>query len=354
MPHPDVILELPTVWFENVEDGDRHRRFYVSIWQALGDLGVTVRPIPLRFGADAAPRLSYHDQLVVSFHSRGPIGNVLRMKESYVPPYYTADRAGYSGFSELALYPERFKGEVEATPTAAAIDFVDALKRDIVAANLSKYPQRHDGVEILPERYVFLPLQTVDDPVAELCELEQIAVLETLLQATAALGWGMVVKRHPRCRSLRVASSLERLAAQHPHLKRSDASVHRLVSSAEAVVGANSGVLFEALLHGAHVVSFAKSDFRVVTTPISHHADLPSAILGRGRVSRDRQCRFLYWYLRNHCLRADDVSAIRGRFAAALSRLDRAPDPHHQAQIDLFDRFAREEAQRRRTFFAEG
>lgn len=353
MPDPDVILELPTAWFENSEDGERHRRFYVSIWQALGDLGVTVRPISLQFGADTAPRLSRHDQLVISFHSRGPVGNVLRFKESYIPPYYTADRAGYSGFSELARHPEQFMKEIENISSTAAICFIDELKNEIVATNLSKYPQRHAGFDILPERYVFVPLQTIDDPVAELCELDQIEVLETLLQATATLGWGVVVKRHPRCRSKKVASALDRLSAYHPHMQLSGASIHRLIAGAEAVVGANSGVLFEALLHGAHVVSFAKSDFRIATTPVSRHAELPGAILGRDRISRDRQCRFLYWYLQSYCLRVDDIGAIRGRLASALAQLDRKQDPHHQAQLDLFDQFAREERQRRQTFLAE-
>lgn len=349
MPDADVLLELPADWFANPMDGDRHRRLYASIWLALGDLDVTVRPVPLRFGADSAPRLSKPGQLLISFHSRGPAGHILRIKESYLPPYYTVDRMGYSGFSELARHPDRFRDAIDAMPDRAARTFVEAVKRDTIAANLSKYDQPRAGGGHLPDRFVFQPLQTIDDPVAGLARMDQLDVLEALALSAAPLGWSVVFKRHPLCTAGRVSARLASLTAAYPNLVASDASVHSLIAGAEAVVGANSGVLFEALLHGAHVVSFGASDYACVTTPISGPEEIAGAMLGRGRVDRAAQCRFLAWYLQLYCVSADDVGAIRNRIGAALAGLDRTPQDHVRRQQDLFETYAEREAIRRRT-----
>lgn len=353
MACPAVILELPVPWFHSPLDGARHQQFYVSIWQALAEMGVTVQPRILIFGADEAPRLGRHDQLIISFHSRGPAGSVLRIKESYLPPYYTVDRMGYSGFSELAIHPERFATAITAASPAKAQDFVEALKRQMVADNLSKYSQEQPRYLSLPDPYVFMPLQTVDDPVAALSDIDQLDALDALLSAAEALGWGVVVKRHPLCRSEKIAAALDRLAARHPHMQRSDASVHQLISGAQAVIGANSGVLFEALVHGAHVVSFGASDFRIATTSVTRPQDIAAAIAGRGRVTRADQCAFLFWYLTRYCLRADDVAGIRDRIADALAALDQVPDQVHQQQKQLFEDFARREQARRRALRGE-
>lgn len=347
MACPDIILELPVQWFKSSLDGERHQRFYLSIWQALSDLGVTVRPIVSVFGADEAPRLSRQGQLVISFHSRGPAGDVLRLKEGYVPPYYTADRMGYSGFSELARYPERFAAQLAAVEPKDALSFVKELKERMVAANLSKYSQSAPRSACLPATYIFMPLQTADDPVAALCAIPQLAALESILEATERLGWGVVVKRHPLCRSKTVERQLDHLAQRYPHLLRSDASVHQLIAGAEAVVGANSGVLFEALVHGAHVVSFARSDFQTAVTQISRRSEIAGAILGRGRIRRLDQCCFLFWYLTHYCLHADDVEAIRNRIATALAARDIKIDRQHHEQRELFKEFARQEGNRR-------
>lgn len=349
MTDADVILELPEAWFANPVDGERHRQFYVSIWLALADLGVTVRPIVVRFGADEAPRLSQHGQLVLSFHSRGEADrNILRLKESYLPPYYTIDRMGYSGFSELAQFPERFEADIQAVPTRDALAFVEALKAEVVGTNLSKYhqPQVASG-ERLPEHFVFQPLQTIDDPVAALTHLDQLDVLEATAVACEALGWSVVFKRHPWCRAERVSARLAQLMATYPNLRQSQASIHPLISAAQAVIGANSGVLFEALLHGAHVIRFAQTDFAIATTAITSLQDIAGALLGRGRVARPLQVQFLMWYLQTYCVRGDDVAGIRSKMAAALAALDRRPGSWHQEQLDLFDLYAGQEAARR-------
>lgn len=347
MQDAQVILEVPGAWFENSIDGPRHQRLYASILMALSDLAVTVRPVPLRFGADDAPRLSMPNQLIISYHSKGSTGNILRIKESYIPPFYIIDNIGYSGFSELANYPERFAAAIESVPLAAARTFVQDIAKSLSASNESKYIQAESTTLPLTEYFVFQPLQTVDDPVAELALLDQLDVLAEVAAATEALGWSVVVKRHPFCNVESVSRRLRDLRAAFPNLIETNASIHAFIGHAQAVIGANSGVLFEALIQGAHVITFGKSDFAHVTTSITALSEIPGALLGRGRVDRAHQTRFLSWYLQYYCVRAADVAAIRSRISIALRELDIQPATFNAAQLKLFHHFADAENRRR-------
>lgn len=347
MQDAQVILEVPGAWFENPIDGPRHQRFFASILMALSDLAVTVRPLPLRFGADDAPRLSMPNQLIISYHSKGSAGNILRLKESYIPPFYTMDRTGYSGFSELANHPERFTAAIDAIPLDAARAFVFNTAKHLKSKNLSKYKQAKSTVFPFPDYFVFQPLQTADDPVAELAILDQLDVLAEVAAATEALGWSVVVKRHPFCNVVSVSRRIRNLRADFPNLIETNASIHALIGHAQAVIGANSGVLFEALVQGAHVITFGKSDFAQATTAITALSEIPGALLGRDRVDLARQTRFVSWYLQHYCVRADDFAAIRERISEALRALDIQPSSFNAAQLELYHHFSYAERRRR-------
>ncbi len=314
----DVVLEVPAGWFRSPLDGDRHRRLYVSLLVALSELDVMVQPLALPYGADTAPRNPAPGQVIVSYHSRGPAGDVLRLKESYLPPYYTVDRLGYSGFSELATAPERFAPQIAAMPLDDAREMLGKLRREVIDANLSKYPQPDAAGPDLPHGYIFMPLQTMNDPVATLWRLDPFDVLRRLLRIAGEDGPSIVVKRHPLCRSRRVARELADLSAAHDKLIVAETSVHRLIAGATAVVGANTGVLFEALIHGKPVVSFGGSDFASATTQIASLDALAPALAGEGAPRAEDRDRFLGWYLTRYCLRADDIPEIKRRIEAAM------------------------------------
>ena len=86
------------------------------------------------------------------------------------------------------------------------------------------------------------------------------------------------------------------------------------------VVGANSGVLFEALVQGKPVISYAASDFSPITQQARSHAELAHAIAAPSSPEPVWRDQFLYWYLNDYCVRANDVPAIRRRILAALER----------------------------------
>ncbi|QBX35066.1 hypothetical protein E4191_10385 [Paracoccus liaowanqingii] len=322
-----VILEVPEAWFANPSDGDRHRMFYTSTLAALAELGLLIDPVWLPRGAERAPRPGAdRSDLIISFHSYGDAaGNLLRCKESYIPPFYSLDPMGYACFSQLATQPELFQAAIAAKDQGAATRFRETLSQDLRRHNRSKYPQP-DPVDAPEEAgYVFVPLQVLNDSVAKGAFLDPGEALLTVIRAASACGLRTVIKRHPRCTSARMASLLEDLS-RRPQVAVSTRSIHRLIEGAALVVGANSGVLFEALVQGKPVVSYAASDFAPVTQQVRNHADLARAIAAPAPPDAGWRDRFLFWYLTDYCLRADDVPAIRRRIAAALDWTDAGHD----------------------------
>ncbi|WP_171125490.1 MULTISPECIES: hypothetical protein [unclassified Ruegeria] len=350
----EVILELSEGHLFNEGDGDRHRMFYTSLMLALSDLSVRVQPNRLPFGADKSPRVYKPNQLVISFHSIGPEGNILRFKESYISPYYTLDRLGYSGFSELAKTPSKFLESIEAIAPQEADSFVDRLAKSQAESNSSKYKQpSHTG---RPQgRYVFLPLQTIDDTVAELNHLEPGEVAFALAELCDKLGQTLVIKRHPSCKAGAVTSLLSDLQRRFESVQISDGSIHGLIRGASCVVGGNSGVLFEALVQGAHVVSFAKSDYALATTHVNNIDSLLKACVRPSEVDPVFQRKFVTWYLTRYCVQADGVPEIRARISEVLVQLDIPTRQVNSEQQNLFERYASSEMQRRGDIlFADG
>ncbi len=347
MDDADVILEVPAEWFDNPLDRDRHQRLYASLLVALAELSVTVRPIRLPYAADGAERLHAHGQLVISFHSHGDEGNVLRFKESYVPPYYTADPMGYSGFSKLATEPEHFRHDIERVPLKAAETFVADLRETLVRRNASKYAQPTAEAELPRGPYVFVPLQTIEDPVAGFAHIDQIDALAVISAKARARGWSVVAKRHPLCTARRIEAGLEELSRDYGNLHLSTGSIHPLIAGAEAVVGCNSGVLFEALVHDKPVVAYGRSDFRIATWEATTNAELARALDGLDAVGPAFRARFVAWYLTTYCVHAGDVPAIRGRIAEVLAALDIRGHGFNTEQLDLYDHYAAIERARR-------
>jgi hypothetical protein len=312
-----VALEVPEAWFASPEDGDRHQLFYSSLLAALAELEVLIDPVWLPRGAERTPRPAGQGDFTISFHSHGPdAGNVLRCKESYIPPYYSMDPMGYACFSQLARQPELYHDAIARQDADRASSFVRDLAQELKSGNLSKYPQP-DYAEGTATNYVFLPLQVQNDSVAVGRWIETPEVMRRVADAAAARGLRTIIKRHPRCRSRRIAGLLDDLA-QRPDVVISTASVHTLIANAELVVGANSGVLFEALIQGKPVVSYAAADFGQVTQQVHTPEALTQAITMPDRVDASWRDKFLFWYLTEYCVRADDVPAIRQRISLAL------------------------------------
>lgn len=354
MPGPDreprlVALEIPEAWFRDPGNGPQHQMFYASMLAALAELGVLVRPVWMPRGADRAPRFPDGSDLLISFHSYGATGgNILRCKESYIPPYYSMDPQGYACFSQLSRDPQVHAAAIEAQDLEVAQAFVRQLSEELRRTNRSKYPQSDDPATLRPG-YVFVPLQVMHDSVAQGAWLEVQEALSAILAAARDRGLRTVIKRHPRCTSFRVTRLLQALP-QDGTVELSQASVHALVRDADLVVGANSGVLFEALVQGKTVVSYGEAEFGQITQQARTAAALADAIRAPAEPDGERRDKFLHWYLTSYCVRADDVPAIRRKIRAALDmevvtgrahRTAAVPSTWRLYAYSLFDRTKR-------------
>ncbi|MCF3974418.1 capsular polysaccharide export protein, LipB/KpsS family [Paracoccus salsus] len=311
-----VTLEVPEAWFRDPDDGERHRLFYSSLLAALADLDVLLDPVWLPRGAERAPRPDGAGDVTISFHSYGAGGDILRCKEGYIPPFYTMDGMGYACFSELASHPDRHADAISRQDPDRAAAFVQALAQDLRQGNRSKYRQP-DHRDHAQTGYLFVPLQVENDSVAQGLWLDTRRAMHCLVEAAAARGLPVILKRHPRCKSRSVSRMLAELA-RRPGVSVSTGSVHSLIADARLVVGANSGVLFEALIQGKPVISYAASDFGPATQQVRSYAALAEAIAAPALPDARFRDRFLFWYLTEYCVRADDVAAIRRRIGAVL------------------------------------
>lgn len=297
--------------------------FYTSLLAALAGMDVRIRPVWLPRGAERAARAQSDGSFVISFHSHGPAGRIVRCKESYVYPYYTMDRMGYSCFSELALHPDAFADRIARQDPATARAFVRQLAVDMRQNNRSKYKQPAYGQ---PEDggYVFIPLQVRNDSVASAAWLDIGDAIRTIRKAAAERGLKVVIKRHPRCSSGAVSHLLAEFD-DCADVVVSTASVNELIGPATLVAGANSGVLFEALIQQKPVVCFGDSDYASIAHVVKTHDDLHRAVLAPQQVTNEQRDKFIYWYLNEYAVRSDDVGTIRRRLTHFMNIADNAP-----------------------------
>lgn len=312
-----VMLEVPEAWFDDPGDGHLHQRLYASILSALAELDVVIHPVWLPRGADLAPRDTRGYDLVLSYHSHGTADSrLLRCKESYIPPYYTMDDMGYACFSRLSRHPDAFSGEIARQDPAVAGAYVRQLAERLRRENCSKYSQPLIEEHVL-QGYVFVPLQVQSDPVSQKVPLQMSRALEAIVSAASARGLRTIIKRHPRCKSATMTKLLQQLE-RNPDVDISTASVHALIANAECVVGANSGVLFEALIQGKPVISYGASEFARITQAVTSYEDLFDAVSAPQPVDHERRDKFIYWYLEKHCIKAGDVLGIKTKIENAL------------------------------------
>lgn len=210
-------------------------------------------------GRDHLPFFAYHT-------ITNDTGRALNIKEAALPGYYTFDSAGYSGWAtqqQKALHP------VET--------IFDTLHRKIVEARVTKYGQPKSR-EDLPASFVLLALQVPDDTVATLSYIDRselIAVAARHYQTSQAK---LLIKPHPKDSSPATAELLEALIKEHPHLSVTTAPIQDLLDQANAVIVANSGVGFEALLRLKPVITTAGCEYAACTLVATNAQELSAAL----------------------------------------------------------------------------
>ena len=230
----------------------------------------------------------------ISHHTKSDREDGLHIKVTDLPSCFSFDTRGYSGWSKFAQTPLA-ELKLDRIELSTAREFVAAMRQRIIGGNVSKYQQVDAGAPLqLPDRYVFLALQVIDDAVQALARVPMLEMLAEVAATCKQHGLSLVVKRHPRCGSGDVSKALaEGLKARDFQL--SDASIHDLIARSCAVCVVNSSVGAEALLHGKPVYVFGESEYQHVCFRIREKGGFarqfqPDAV----PVSTDDLTRYLY------------------------------------------------------------
>ena len=322
---PERVVEFflpPHFYSKTVTEKAVHDRICTMLrrfLQVLADKNVAIVPRHQFRLSDAVPS-GYWPAL--SYHTTGSMPGWFHLKDGLIPGYFSLDPRGFAGWSQLADL-DALPSEALHASAEAVEETWNTLQREIVEAKQSKYIQ--DAVIFTPPsgRYIFLPMQVIDDTVAHLSHIPNLDLLHLLASELPAKGYDLVVKRHPKCRHSEVQQVLTVLAEQ-PGFHLTAASIHDIIPQAAAIVTVNSGVGFEALLQGKQVILTGKADYALVAKEVTTKADLLDALDNLGQpVDVDFLKRFIHYYTNEYLFRCDDYAAIEKHIDSLTNRFRR-------------------------------
>jgi len=320
----DLLMHMPGRWMTTDPRLDREgadvRPPFFEVLRRVQAEGFSIQLVP-QIGTNEFVVTDQGDHLTVAYHAISDKPRLVSIKEADLPHLAYFDGKGYSGWSELT-----FRRDVREQLRKLDADDVERFfvgeRATVLAGNVSKYAQRELGTPLrLPERYVFVALQTSVDHVQTLAHVPMLTMLDWAVDRFAGTDIRVVVKRHPRCKSARVVHRMRELEARG-QIIISDASIHQLIEPALAVLTVNSGVGSEALLHLKPVYLFGRADYRHVCHEIHRYeqfVELTSPI--RAPVDADTIKRFLYWVRRHVLVNVRDRQSL----SAAIERRVLAP-----------------------------
>jgi len=318
-----VLLDVPVRLFRSDQTGhDDTRDFYLALQQALLEHGATVEmrraPAPEAAGP---PPSAPPGTLRYAYHAQACGARTWTIKGSALPGLWHIDPQGYSGWSHLATNPD-LQAQAAGFDAARARAAVAQWRELFIERNRSKYAQPDDG-EIPEAGFLFYPLQVNGDRVLGFLPVAQTEILAELARLADGPARRVVIKRHPLCESAAIDRALERLAG-HPWITISQASVHRLIPAARAVLVANSGTGLEALIHGRPVFAMAASEYRHMARAIDPATELAAAF-GPAQPPKGRSLRQLGWLLDEELLSPQRPGQIAARIAAHLAAAGQDP-----------------------------
>lgn len=310
-----IIVEQPVKWLNTDTNGEIFRLMFSSLVTYLSRIGFPLELVPISRGDTFARRSAGDDKILLSYHSADDSEdfevqpNVWRIKESIFPPFFTFDRTGFSGWGELARDESMFYAS-QALDLDASNDYFSALRTYIAEHNVSKYAQP-EGVEELPEKYVFHAMQISTDSVMRLAHLTPANLLRELIGLAEANQKPLVVKRHPRCRNKDTLFLIEEVK-DHPLVTFSQGQIDLLVRNAESVVVVNSGVGMESIIRGKAVFTAGRSDYRWGAYEVDQNGKGLEYAFHTPRPKLDpiSLAQFVTFYFRDYCMNVNDERSI--------------------------------------------
>lgn len=253
--NPTIEFEVPTAWCNHPLVGKQHQTLVTSIREAIKILNLNLVECSVPANGDFIERNTKN--IRIAYHCNGNKPNVWRLKEGPLPYYFTFDRQGYSGWSEFSKktsFPEKDHKFIR--------DWFTQFSNGIIKNNISKYPQKSTNESCIAEPYIFYPLQLANDTVMKLSRLDYYDVLLELCNCAESSNKKLVIKIHPLCNDNKLRLLIDGIKSVYKNVLFSEESIHPLISNSYAVICCNSGVGFEALLHGKAVYNFGDSDYK--------------------------------------------------------------------------------------------
>ncbi len=97
------------------------------------------------------------------------------------------------------------------------------------------------------------------------------------------------------------------------------ASIHKILPLSSKVLVANSGVGFEALIHGKQVYSFAASEYELATYVLSSLEQIEQVFLNVDQINNTWINKFVYHYLKNCCFDARNSNDIDDKLSCSVA-----------------------------------
>ena len=150
--------------------------------------------------------------------------------------------------------------------------------------------------------------------------LDTLKLTAEVVKAFRGTPYTVVIKRHP----LDTRSDLSSFAKE-AHVVLSQHSIHDIIPDASAVITANSGVGFEALLYKKAVYTSGHSDYHWVTHKIYNEADVKKMVQSDWQTDQAAIVKFVYFMLQHYFVHAYDPASVRSKIDMCVRRWREAP-----------------------------
>lgn len=285
-----------------LRDAGQMKPYYVKLIAGLRDIGMPVETVV----HDRLTTLDTVEQtpgVHIADHGNLRHPRLLNTGVAYVYPFWNLDPWGIR--AESSIGAKVFDpGQVDAT---VAAEFTTRLRKRLVAARISRYPQPENRVDV-PMGCLAVFLQSeAHREVGETCYLSMRKMLSALCARDDDRA--IVIKPHPRDHDPKTHAYLARLAARDSRVQVMDANLHDILAQASVAVTINSAVGIEAHLHRVPVVLCGKSDFHHAAVTVKMPSEMEAAIASAGDTNWPHDA-FLHWYFAEQCLNAGKPSLV--------------------------------------------
>lgn len=237
-------------------------------------------------------------------------GNVVKAKRNWffkptVPDevHTTLDELGYGPYSSVTYKKPCFKN-------VSIGNFFDTKVKDWINSGVTKWGSFKDKVDMPHKDYWLVLGQCGGDSVNTRHDFgDYFTKLKQVVTELARIdNRHIVVKLHPYTDGKYAKDTVfsdnltNKLTAISDKVKvyNGKIGIHNFIKNCRAVILGNSGAGYEAMMHHKPIIAWGYPEYHWIAYDLRHLADLVRAIK-LDWFDKDKQDKFLYWYLEKYC-----------------------------------------------------